>query len=55
MRTPFFRTSVSTIMHNQLERKGNDAYKYIARRMPIPNSDYSLTVMNKQTLVITLS
>lgn len=54
-RTPFFQTSVSTIMQNQLERKGSDAYKYIARRTSIPNSDYSLTVMNKQTLAITLS
>lgn len=54
-RTPFFQISVSTIMQNHLERKGSDAYKYIARRMPIPNSDYSLTVMNKQTLAIILS
>lgn len=42
-------------MQNRLERKGNDAYKDIAHRVSIPHSDYILTVVNKQTLAITLS
>lgn len=54
-KTPFFQTRMSTIMQNQLEGKGNGAYKDTAHRMSIPNSYYILTVMNKQTLAITCS
>lgn len=36
-RTSFFQASASTIMPNQLEWKHSDAYKYAARRTPIPN------------------
>lgn len=42
-------------MQNQLEGKGNGAYKDTAHRVSIPNSYYILTVMNKQTLAITCS